>query len=127
LISAVEHIDALLTWAEEEAAAPVEERTRHDQPTGRAPGRQPRYNWARGKKLYEQGIKVAAIADALGCSTSAVKGHKQRHGWMRKPSHLTRDEPVAAVLCPDCEHETTKNPCEHCHQFLPTMTAKMLE
>lgn len=127
LLKAVEHIDALLAF---DGAAPAgDERDRHDVPTGRPVGRGAKYNWEAGRGMYGAGAPYAKIADALGCSVSAVKQAKKRYSWRRqqkkKPPARSQNGP-AVIKCPNCGHETGTDPCGTCHSVLPKQYANQL-
>ncbi len=91
LLEVVAAIDLII---ESNGQAPVpEKRQRHDQPTGRRPGRQAKYDWAMGQRMWEHdGAEVKEIAEFLQCTKSAVKGAKSRYGWGPKGSLAGKKE-----------------------------------
>lgn len=42
------------------------------------------YDWERGRELYDGGASDQQIADTLGCSRGAVRGWRQRSGYLKK-------------------------------------------
>lgn len=121
-VKVIERIDDVLKIVG--GSTGLDERPRHDVPTGHGSGRRQQYDWQRGRVMYEEeDAPVPAIADALGCSKSAVKGAKLRDGWVRKEPNVND---AAVVFCPSCERQTSADPCEHCHISLPTAVNQAL-
>lgn len=46
----------------------------------KAPRHKPEYDWAKARDLHEEGASASAIAEALGCSESAVHMWRSREG-----------------------------------------------
>ena len=129
LLDAVAHIDYLLDFAESNGAAQrekfVDTRKSHHVPTGRPRGRQSKYDWVLGQKMFEnENKKVKDIADRLGCSVSAVKGRIMRCKWERS---VVVGSLGKTVVCSDCSKTTAEDPCQHCHIKLPTSLAMKLK
>ena len=103
-------------------------------PRGRG-GPIPQYDWDKGEKMWNEKATVEEIANALGCSTSAVKNKAYTKWKRRSKSGTTNRKPtprrdsglgmlpnrkrIALSKCPACKAMTNVQPCEMCHKKLP--------
>lgn len=105
-------------------------------------GPKPRFDWERGRKMWDQGKDASEIAVALGCSEAAVYYRKKADGWPDRNGasrRRQRTRPPSADPSPPgrqargrgvpkgraeirltrhstCGKITSTNPCENCHQ-----------
>lgn len=105
---------------------------RDPRPVGHRGGRRPRFDWDKGRQLWDKGKTMQEIADAFGCTTHAVKNAIRRYDWPRRPSggsriKLAGRKEIPLTRCPNCNAMTTLDPCEKCHQKLPSAAIGKLQ
>ena len=100
LLETVAHIDAIIE-ANGHAPVPDKRQKRHDQPTGRRPGRKARYDWAMGRTLWEKdGAEVKGMAEVLQGTKGGGKGAQKRYGWAPRGSLSATKTPEQEPVVP---------------------------
>ncbi len=124
----IESEDSMVDKLAEAAAKPSPKREK----VARPPQRQPtKSDWKRARHLYEMGDTLRDIAQKTGSSVSTVKRVRAGEGWQRNEKATvtiphTNKSIIPVVKCPNCERETSKNPCAHCYTKLPSAVSLLL-
>jgi hypothetical protein len=85
----------------------------------RPPTREPtKYDWTKGKRMWDEGRSIPDITAALGCTDGAVYYRAKHDGWPKRDAKAKREK-ITQQKCPSCGLKTDVDPCGHCHTAFP--------
>lgn len=77
-----------------------------------------RINWAEARRLWDEGLPAAEIAERLGVTERSVLNGAQYRKWpareRRGPLRPREGRETQRRRCEECQQLTARDPCEHC-------------